>query len=182
MIALIFAWFSTRNMERVYDANTTIYTGMITGYNIEGGSGIAGGNAQTNMQNLMLIITTDNTIHEVSLRLFARCMIYGNPHKDNNYISAEHFRQLDATVPADVKALINHNSEDATYSNLKAYEKPSQDNYLFGLLAANTGASGIIKIVPFSDIWYFVALGVLALSFLTCYIGSKISLSKHIKV
>lgn len=134
MIALIFAWFSTRNMERVYDANTTIYTGMITGYNIEGGSGIAGGNAQTNMQNLMLIITTDNTIHEVSLRLFARCMIYGNPHKDNNYISAEHFRQLDATVPADVKALINHNSEDATYSNLKAYEKPSQDNYLFGLL------------------------------------------------
>lgn len=55
-------------------------------------------------------------------------------------------------------------------------------NYLFGLLAANTGASGIIKIVPFSDIWYFVALGVLALSFLTCYIGSKISLSKHIKV
>lgn len=134
MIALIFAWFSTRNMERVYDANTTIYTGMITGYNIEGGSGIAGGNAQTNMQNLMLIITTDNTIHEVALRLFARCMIYGNPHKDNNYISAEHFRQLDATVPADVKALINHNSEDATYSNLKAYEKPSQDNYLFGLL------------------------------------------------
>ncbi len=134
LIALIVAWFSTRNMERVYDTSTTIYTGMITGYNLEGGSGAAGGNNQANITNLMLLMTTDVTIHEVSLRLFARCMMYGNPSKDNNYISSEHFRQLSATVPADVKALINHNSEQATYANLKAYEKPSQDNYIFGLL------------------------------------------------
>lgn len=134
MIALIVAWFSTRHMERIYDTNTTIYTGMITGYNIEGGSGAAGGNSQTNITNLMLIITTDNTIHEVALRLFARCMMYGNPNKDNNYISAEHFRQLNANVPSEVKALINHNSEAQTYANLKAYEKPSQANYLFGIL------------------------------------------------
>jgi uncharacterized protein involved in exopolysaccharide biosynthesis len=121
-------------MERVYNANTTIYTGMITGYNIEGGTGVAGGNAQTNMQNLILLIQTDNTIHEVALRLFARCMMYGNSNKDNNYITAEHFRTLNNSVPDDVKALINHNSENATYANLKAYEKPSQDNYLFGIL------------------------------------------------
>ena len=133
LIALVVAWFMTRNMERIYNTNTTIYTGMITAYNIEGGSGTAGGNAQTNMRNLMLLITTDVTIHEVSLRLFARCMMYGNINKDNNYISAEHFRQLNNSVPADVKALINHNSENATYANLKAYEKPTQDNYLFGL-------------------------------------------------
>lgn len=134
LIALIVAWFMTRNMERVYDTNTTIYTGMITGYNLEGGIGAAGGQSQTNITNLMLMITTDNTIHEVSLRLFARCMMYGNPNKDNNYISSEHFRQLNNTVPPDVKALINHNSENATYANLKAYERPSQDNFLFGLL------------------------------------------------
>ena len=134
LIALIVAWFLTRNMDRVYDTNTTIYTGMITGYNIEGGVGTAGGQSQTNITNLMLLITTDATIHEVSLRLFARCMMYGNPNKDNNYISSEHFRQLNNSVPADVKALINHNSENATYANLKAYERPSQDNFLFGLL------------------------------------------------
>ena len=133
LIALVVAWFMTRNMERIYNTNTTIYTGMITAYNIEGGSGAAGGNVQTNMTNLMLLVTTDVTIHEVSLRLFARCMMYGNPNKDNNYITAEHYRQLSSSVPADVKALINHNSENATYANLKAYEKPSADNFLFGL-------------------------------------------------
>lgn len=134
LIALIVAWFLTRNMERVYDTNTTIYTGMITGYNVEGGTGVAGGNAQTNITNLILIIQTDNVIHEVALRLFARCMMYGSTTKDNNYISAEHFRQLNSQVPAEVKALINHNSERITYANLKAYEKPLQNNYIFSLL------------------------------------------------
>ena len=43
LIALVVAWFSTRHMERVYNTNTTIYTGMITAYNLEGGSGVAGG-------------------------------------------------------------------------------------------------------------------------------------------
>ena len=133
MISLVVAWFMTRNMERQYDTNTTIYTGMITGYNIEGVTGTAGGNSQVNINNLMLIITTDNTIHEVSLRLFARCMMYGNERKDNNYISAEHFRALNASVPAEVKALINRNSEDATYTSLKAYEKPTRDNFIFSL-------------------------------------------------
>ena len=132
VIALVIAWFLTRNMERVYDANTTIYTGMITGYTIEG-YGAGGGSGQANITNLMLIIQTDNTIHEVALRLFARCMLYGNPNKDNNYISAEHFRQLSAGVPADVRALIQNN-EDDSYGRLKAYEKPSQDNYLYNLL------------------------------------------------
>ena len=134
LIALVVAFLSTRNMEHNYDTNTTIYTGMITSYNIEGGSGAAGGNPQANINNLMLIISTDNTIHEVSLRLFARCMMYGNPNRDNNYISAEHFRQLNESVPTDVKALINRNSETATYANLKACEKPMQSNYVFGIL------------------------------------------------
>lgn len=133
MIALTIAWFSTRNMERIYDTSTTIYTGMITGYNLEATVGGATGSSQTNITNLMLLITTDATIHEVSLRLFARCMMYGNMNKDNNYISAEHYRQLYNSVPTEVKALINHNSENATYANLKAFERPSPDNYVFGI-------------------------------------------------
>ncbi len=131
LIALVIAWFLTRNMERIYDANTTIYTGMITGYNIEGTNGSNNGN--TNITNLILIIQTDATIHEVALRLFARCMLYGNPSKDNNYITAEHYRQLKENVPADVLALIQTN-EDESYDNLKSYEKPSKENYLYNLL------------------------------------------------
>ena len=55
-------------------------------------------------------------------------------------------------------------------------------NYMFKLLTSGASSSGIITIAPFSELWPYVAIGFLALSFLTCYIGSKISLSKHIKV
>ena len=137
LIAVVVAWFLTRNMERIYTAETTIYTGMITGYNIEGGTGIAGGNAQTNMEDLKIIIQSNSTIHEVALRLFARCMMYGNPNKDNNYISAEHYRQLAATVPPEIKGLINYNSEEETYNNLRHHEKPSRDNYIYGLVSTS---------------------------------------------
>ena len=67
LIALIVAWFMTRHMDRLYQTNTTIYTGMITGYNLEGGTGSAGGNSQTNITNLMLIITTENTVHDKTI-------------------------------------------------------------------------------------------------------------------
>jgi hypothetical protein len=50
------------------------------------------------------------------------------------------------------------------------------------MLSSGAASSGIITIVPFSELWPYVVIGFLALSFLTCYIGSKISLSKHIKV
>ena len=66
LIALVVAWFMTRHMERIYNTNTSIYTGMITAYNIEGGSGVAGGHSETNMRNLILLITTDVTVHEES--------------------------------------------------------------------------------------------------------------------
>jgi len=132
LIAFVVALFMTRDMEKTYNARTAVYTGMITAYNIEGGVGVSG-NQQTNLQNLLYIISTETTIHEVGLRLFARCMMYGNLRKDNNYISAEHFRQLYNSVPAEVKSLINPNSEAVTYANLKAYEKPTQDNFLFGI-------------------------------------------------
>ena len=56
-------------------------------------------------------------------------------------------------------------------------------DYLCKLLAPNgVSAESLISITPFSKLWYFVAAGFLLLSFITCYIGSKISLSKHIKV
>lgn len=55
-------------------------------------------------------------------------------------------------------------------------------NYMFNMLSSGAASSGIITIVPFSELWPYVVIGFLALSFLTCYIGSKISLSKHIKV
>lgn len=135
-IALVVAIFATRNMEKQYDVKTTVYTGIISGYNLDTGSGISTslGDPRTNMNDLLNIITTDKTLRKVSLRLFARCLMYGDPSKNNNYITAEHYKMLSASVPADVKALINKQDEGQTVANLLAYERPTENNYIYGLL------------------------------------------------
>ena len=118
LIALVIAWFMTRNMDKEYDVKTTIYTGIISGYNIETGSTIAVGNSFTNMANLMNIITTEKTLKEVSLRLYVECMTYGDEEKSTNYITAEHFRELNAMTPKEIKALIDKKNEAKSVENL----------------------------------------------------------------
>ena len=58
----------TRKEDKLYNVETTIYTGIISGYSLEG---TAGANSRANMANLLLIISTEKTIRKVSLRLQA---------------------------------------------------------------------------------------------------------------
>ncbi|MGL5937732.1 MAG: GumC family protein [Phocaeicola sp.] len=131
IITGILVWFFTRNMEKTYDVKTTIYTGIITGYNVEASDSR---NASVHMSNLMNIITTERTLKIVSLKLLARCLVHGDAERNSSYITAEHFQQLNSSVPREVKALIDKESEEKTYQNLVDYERPSANNFVYGLL------------------------------------------------
>ena len=90
-IAGIIAWFLTRNLEKTYDVKTTIFTGIISGYNVDATDTR---NATVHMSNLMNIITTERTLKIVSLKLLARCLVYGDAERNTSYISAIHYQQL----------------------------------------------------------------------------------------
>lgn len=132
MIAVIIAWFLTRKEDKLYNVETTIYTGIISGYSLEGS---VSQNSATNMANLLLIITTEKTIKRVSLRLLARCLMYGDPEHDNNYIFAEHYRDLKNSAPKEVLALVDKRSESRTVDNLTAYAAPKSDNFVYQILS-----------------------------------------------
>lgn len=134
LVTGILVWFLTRNMEKTYDVKTTIYTGIITGYNVEAADSR---NASVHMSNLLNIITTERTLKVVSLKLLTRCLIYGDGERNTSYITAEHFQQLNASVPREVRALIDKQNEERTYQNLLAYERPSATNFIYGLLNYN---------------------------------------------
>ena len=131
LIAFLIAWFLTRDMDKSYDVKTTIYTGIITGYNVDASDSR---NAQVHLSNLMNIITTERTLKAVSLRLLTRCLIYGDLEKNTSYITAEHFQELDAIIPREVRALIDKQNEEKTLNNLIAYERPNANNFIYGLL------------------------------------------------
>lgn len=131
LCAFLIAWFLTRDMDKSYDVKTTIYTGIITGYNVDVSDSR---NAQVHLSNLMNIIITERTLKAVSLRLLTRCLIYGDLEKNTSYITAEHFQELDDIIPREVRALIDKQNEEKTLNNLMAYERPNANNFIYGLL------------------------------------------------
>lgn len=130
-IAGIIAWFLTRNLEKTYDVKTTIFTGIISGYNVDATDTR---NAGVHMSNLMNIITTERTLKIVSLKLLARCLVYGDAERNTSYISAIHYQQLVGGVPREMQALIDKQNEEKTYNNLVAFERPSINNFIYQLL------------------------------------------------
>jgi uncharacterized protein involved in exopolysaccharide biosynthesis len=134
ILAGIIAWMLTGNLDKSYDVKTTIYTGILTGYNVDASDTK---NASVHMSNLMNVITTERTLKAVSIKLLTRCLIYGDAEKNTSYITAEHFQQLQAIVPREVEALIDRDNEEKTYNNLVAYERPYANNFIYGLLNYN---------------------------------------------
>lgn len=139
---LLVAWvviFNTRNMERSYPVDMTIYTGIVSGYAIETGETNVQSSTVVNntIDNIINIILSKETLREVCLHLYARHMIYGNPDEDNEYIRAVNYRHLQRITPDDVKKLIDKSSEDKTVENLKGYERASPQNFVYGLFNWN---------------------------------------------
>ncbi len=125
----------TRDLERFYPVDMTIYTGIVSGYAMETGETSMQNSTVVNntIDNIINIILSKETLGKVSLHLYARHMIYGNPNEDNEYIQASNYRHLQRITPDDVKKLIDPSSEEKTVENLRGYEKASPTNFVYGL-------------------------------------------------
>src|SRR5574344_19082 len=130
----IFVWIITRNTEKNYDVKTTIYTGIISGYNVDQADYK---NANVHLSNLINIITTERTLKAVSLKLLTRCLIYGDAEKNTSYITAEHYTTLFRSIPRELRPLIDKQDEEKTYNRLVAFERPSVNNFIYQLLNYN---------------------------------------------
>ncbi|WGQ12713.1 hypothetical protein [Sphingobacterium faecium] len=130
----------TRNLDRQYKTDVTIYTGVISSYGIDPGESNASSNwnvLNNSIQNIINTINSKETLKRLSLNLYARLMIHGDLKKDNVYISAKHYKQLLDITPKDVRALIDKSSEENTVRNLERYEKPDRNNFVYGLFNWN---------------------------------------------
>ena len=139
-ITTLIAYILTENLPRVYEVNTTIYTGVASGFTIESGlesSRVDWNSVNNGIDNLISIIKSKATLRAVSLRLYAQDMINGNPSVDNNYIKAQNFNHLQNITPKDVKKIIDKTSERQTLENLMGYEKASPKNFVYGLFNWN---------------------------------------------
>lgn len=134
LVALLVYLYMGRQ-PRYYRSTTTIYTGIVSGYDLENGEGSRQDwNIINNaMDNLINIIKSQTTLHNVSMRLYARNMVHGDPDEDNSYIFARHHRSELAHTPQEVLDLIDRTSDSITLRNLLNYEVAEHGNHVYGL-------------------------------------------------
>lgn len=140
LLFALLAIYMTRNLDRRYKTDITIYTGVISSYGSDPGESNASSNwnvLNNSIQNIINTINSKETLKRLSLQLYARLMIHGDPNKDNVYISAKHYKELLAITPQDVRVLIDKSSEENTVRNLEKYEKPDRNNFVYGLFNWN---------------------------------------------
>lgn len=124
--------YVTRFLPKSYTVSTTIFTGIVSGASIIDGTQPAPiSNAFDNIINL---VKAKSTLENVSIKLFALSMMYGDPQVDNTHISAHNYRKLSELVPDEVKKLIDKKSFENTIKNLNIYKEDSPDNFLYTLL------------------------------------------------
>jgi uncharacterized protein involved in exopolysaccharide biosynthesis len=136
----LLAIYLTRQMDRQYKTDITIYTGVISSYGSDPGESNASQDwnvLNNSIQNIINTINSKETIKRLSLQLYARLMIHGDPTKDNVYITAKHYKELVAITPKDVQKLIDKTSEENTVKNLEKYEKADRNNFVYGLFNWN---------------------------------------------
>lgn len=131
-------YYLTRHMKGGYDVKATLYTGVASGYSLENDKRTDWSTVQNSMDNLISIIQAESTLKRVSLRLFARVLIQGDPVKEQNGITPSSYNytynHLKNSPPGnEILKLIDKSSEDKTVANLETYMRPHKENYIYGL-------------------------------------------------
>ena len=115
--------YKTKGMRGSYNVEATLYTGVVSGYGIEeNNAGVNWAIAQNAIDNLINIIQSESTLKRVSMRLFARILVKGDPNKDQNEITSASYNYTynhmkNSPHGKELIALIDKNSEDKTMEN-----------------------------------------------------------------
>lgn len=139
LLVALAVYLKMGKMPRYYKSSMTIYTGIVSGYDIEstGGSRQDWNIINNAMDNLMNILTSQATLKNVSMRLFVQDLVHGDPQEDNQYLLARTYRRLQQRTPADVMELVDRGDEAVTLERISEYETNERDNHVYGLFMWN---------------------------------------------
>lgn len=113
-----------------YTVDSSLYAGVTNETSIDGSKII---NVNSTFDNIINIAKSKSTLENVSLRLLATNLVYGDEWTDNMYIQAKHYRQLLQSTPKEVQALVDRSSLDKTIENLRKYRKESAGNFVYSM-------------------------------------------------
>ena len=132
LVIAIIVYILLSSQPKTYKSSTTVYTGIVSGYDVFSSSAGAQDWMSVNnaVDNLVNIVKAESTLEEVSLQLLARNLSHLNTQADNEYLTAFSSLELMGQIPADIFELVVTGDEAQTYTHLREYYEASNDNHL----------------------------------------------------
>lgn len=127
--------FFTRDLPKEYETQTTIYTGLASGYSItdDGNERLDNFKVNNAFDNLITTIKGRETVEEVAINLLAQHLLLKEP--DPNILGLKGFEKLQDLVPAEERArLVVDGNMRKTVANLYAVKDSSNKNIVRYLL------------------------------------------------
>lgn len=137
LIVTALVFYFSQFIQKKYTVTTSIYTGIASSSGLEEDNKLSFFELNSTFDNLINLTKAKGTLEKVSIRLFALNMINGDPEKDNLFITANNYKELQKIVPEEVHKLIDKSSLNKTVENLYNYKKEEPGNFLFGLFNWN---------------------------------------------
>lgn len=128
--------YFTQFLPFSYTAEGSMFAGVTNATTIEGTT-VNISTINSTFDNLIGLAKSPGTLSNVSVRLLANALTYGEEWKDNHYIEAKHYRLLLEKTPKEILSLVDRKDVNKTAENLFNYRKESKNNYVYALFNGN---------------------------------------------
>ncbi|MCC6725385.1 MAG: hypothetical protein IT258_12835, partial [Saprospiraceae bacterium] len=144
MAGMVF--YSTRNTPKEFASSTLVNTGLVSGYNLESaGTKIDFAYTNNEMENLVSLATSYQTIEELAMRLLAKYAILDAPQPE--IIGQEGWEELQKPeFQAVRKLIVVPGDSTATYQKIQQLRMERHENDLQKLLYSNHPFFGVEKL------------------------------------
>lgn len=129
-------FYFTRNEIKVYSSESTIYTGIASGYSLSGNNKADFFATSNAFDNLLSLINSRETKEEVAVNLLAKHLQL--PKHDPSVLSWEAYEDLKKLVPDSIRKKIVKPSLEETVASVKSYLNSSGANLVYSIINSST--------------------------------------------
>ena len=125
-------YFFTKNEKKVYSSESIIYTGIASGYSLNGTNKADFYSTSNAFDNLISLIDSRETKEDVAITLLAEHLL--QKKVDSELIGAEAFEELNLLVRPDIREKLTGGNLEETKLNVQKLMQSSDDNLIIEIL------------------------------------------------
>ena len=125
-------YFFTKSEKKVFSSETVIYTGIASGYSLNGNTKADYFATSNAFDNLLTLILSRATKQEVAIDLLATHLLL----KENNpsLLSWQSYKQLQQLIPDSIKKKLVKNTLEATAISITNYMQADDKNLVYKII------------------------------------------------